>query len=145
MSYEQNLQIRRALTCPWCDRQGSIVPERDPVAQGLTISMNCVQLAESGEHIGCGHLGVFEPDDPATWASFDIQTAADYIQRWLDSLKGRRPDRGTDQEVEVLRSGIAQMAEQVHGAYHRENGDVVSWRECLYGACATARQLLGID
>lgn len=115
--------------------------------------MLCAHLDDDGVRVGCGRLGVFEPSDPVAWSYLDEQGAVGHIQQWLDSLKeSRPPDAVTkladlvrkEHEIETLRAGIVEMAEQVHGAYHRES-DEESWRSCPYGACATARRLLEIE
>ncbi len=142
---EPNERMRRALKCPRCGLHGTIRPTRhaDPANFALTIS-----CAGSDNSPPCGSFGVFTPPQPQ-WAGATPELAAQILQQWINEqvLGGAVDQLGAlarkDKEIEELRTELAQIANMVHLAYHREaNG---SWRSCPTGVCARVQHTLKIQ
>lgn len=144
---DRNDDVRGALTCPTCKRNGTIHAERD-ISRPLAMHLYC----RAGTDDGCGLLGMFEPD-PDLWVGQDPVVCVRLLQAWLNGLDApSHPEDAVsqlgslerkDREIESLRSHLAQHAKKVHSLYHHEAYDE-SWQKCPYPTCMNARVVLGI-
>jgi hypothetical protein len=148
----RNQDVRNALKCPRCKRQGTVKPERSLIS-GFALRLFCqppiTDPATDGD--GCGLLGVFEPD-PELWIGLQPDKAIGILQSWLDGLNvSDLPDDAVsqlgalehkDREIESLRTALVVLTRDQHEHYHREGPE--DWQKCPYPSCREVRQRLGI-